>query len=332
MTITPQFFTHVQGSYEVHFIAERIGLPFVTPWTLDNPPAVGSKLVTLPKAISLMGKALDGEGWEDWERTTLHYPTPVLAPSENFLGFLQDLEREKPKPPPPISITSQRSTTRRLDDYAERKRVWDDAAPERTKIAQASLERVQERFREWREGAEVHRKGVEALRRVFLVLANAISDDDVEPWFFVQATGKKDRLRKELIIRPGGMNALIRDSMILNEKGENVGIALIPLEQLAPWIGFAANVTLTSGMADDWPLSPYVRLMMHVAKVEGITDTNHSTTCQLAAALRQAAPDFGLSVGSSASDDLSPSMANDLAKAIRWPGARAGNGKGANRK
>lgn len=80
-------------------------------------------------------------------------------------------------------------------------------------------------------------------------------------------------------------------------------------------------------------LSPYLRLMIFVAGKQGISEDNHSTVESLKADLIAEAPRHGLSVGSGNSGfDFSPTLAEELAKAIRWPDARLGKAKGRNLK
>jgi len=78
---------------------------------------------------------------------------------------------------------------------------------------------------------------------------------------------------------------------------------------------------------DQEALSPYLRLAIAVSAQQAISNANPSTTEALAAELIHRAPDFGLAVGSKPSDDISQSFAVEIAKAIRWPSARAGRGK-----
>lgn len=80
-------------------------------------------------------------------------------------------------------------------------------------------------------------------------------------------------------------------------------------------------------------LSPYLRLMIAVATKQGIAPENHSTVESLKADLLADAPGYGLSVGTGNSGfDLSPTWAEEIAKAIRWPGARLGKAKGGNQR
>ena len=63
-----------------------------------------------------------------------------------------------------------------------------------------------------------------------------------------------------------------------------------------------------------------VQLAIAVALQEGISPDHASTTEQLGAALLERAADFDLAVGSKPGCDFSKSFADELAKALRWPG------------
>lgn len=332
MTALSTSLVKARESYWLHLHKHGIGAHYVKQDMLDKPPPVGSRLLTIPQALARIGKATEGEAWKGWERNTLHFPRPVLAPKENLADLLDAASKTAPvKLPSSLTTSGGRKPYIPVPaDYAERKRAWDEKEPERIAAANATIEQVSQSYQKWKDGAVQHAVGVAALHRAFAALANAISDASVQPWFFQPKTGTKGKQRSDWLLRPAAASSLVRFSRIQNLKGEDFGVALVPADELEAAFPASRPAAIIATSEDGWPLSPYLQLMMHVARQEGITAANHGTTAQLAAAICEAAQSFGLTVGSTGSDDLSPSMAAHLAKAIRWPGARSGNGKGAN--
>lgn len=107
----------------------------------------------------------------------------------------------------------------------------------------------------------------------------------------------------------------------------------VDAEQLAEEFPLRATSIQTVDSISMDNLSPYLRLMIAVAVKQGITSGNHSTVESLKADLLADAPNFGLTAGSgNGGFDLSPTWAEEIAKAIRWPVARLGKAKGGNQR
>jgi hypothetical protein len=309
-----------------------VGKPYVDPLALDVPPIAPSDRMFLPAAVAHVGRSTDPE-WGEWERVTLHYPSPAVEPKLSLMALLSADRRQEPKPPSPptISRTSHNpSYTQSKEDYIRRKSAWDAQGPERVKRAQQAIDDEQECYRRWREGVDMHGPGLRALKAAFRVLAKAVLDGNIGAYFRPTEGGKLQQLESSVLTRSGVSVGAIRSGTFdAGAKQFYLFVNALDLARVFPIIGAPTHRVGDVSMDQ---LSPYLQLAITVAIDREITESNPATTEGLASELEQRAAEFGLSFGGTRDDDLSRSFATEIAKAIRWPSARAGRGMGPNQK
>lgn len=180
-------------------------------------------------------------------------------------------------------------------------------------------------------GDEAARSGIAAIQSAAKLLHQAVMDDDVHIYFRSSSGGALQAMTA---------SDWTNDYMGVNIARSSGGPAVhgsvylfVDRAELAEKFPLAGAASETERHVEDRELSPYLQLLIAVAQKQGITAETHSTVESLKADLLADAPRFGLSVGTGNSgSDISPTWAEELAKAIRWPSARLGRAKGGNQK
>lgn len=282
------------GSGSAFAPAVEAGTPFLSAYLLENPPlAPASKIFLLP-ALAHVGKSTEGDGWLSWESQTLHYPQ-LAAPT---LTVADVLARHRPPAktssighlgsrPPTFRPTVRPSYEDQLADYNAK-------SDDRLKAAQEAVAHSQKAYEDYERLRLTHLPGVTAIYRAFRALSYKVVDGDVKAFSRPVAGGG---VLEELPPSRFQDEALVHQAIRAGRFNEGASYLFFEREDLERAFPLEGTASADAAYWDGIKLSPYMALMLDIAKRWEIDPQNPPKASALQKEIESTAAKFGLSVG-----------------------------------
>lgn len=238
-----------------------IGQPYLNQALLASPPRAPDSFIFLLPALVRVGQSREGDGWANWESTTLYHPS--RPPPWQTVGTILAQHRP-PQRRPPTSIANNRSLGASPDlarTFSEEMAVWDAAAPQRLAEAERQVAEAQQAHELNEELHRSHAPGVRALHRAFDALALAIINARVAAFGKLRTGELPFGLKPGVFAEDGLSCRVIREGLLT--VGDAQAYVFLDKDQLERTFPLEPTVQAPAGIVPS-ELSTYLQLALHV--------------------------------------------------------------------